>query len=70
MQCDAMHLTPRLNAYGAQLCVLGYEIAQMMLQLVLMSNAFFFFMFTATALKLVLTVLWKKCARTVQTNGK
>lgn len=31
MQCDAMHLTPGLNAYGAQLRVLGYEIAQMML---------------------------------------
>lgn len=54
-----MHLTPRLNAHGAQLRPLRYEIAQMMLKLVLMRSAFFFFTFIATVLKLVVTILWK-----------
>lgn len=68
MQCDTMHLTPRLNAHGAQLRPLRYEIAQMMLKLVLMRNAFFTFI--ATVLKLVVTIFVEKCARAVQTDGK
>lgn len=45
-QRDAMLLTPRLNARGAQLRPLRYETAQMMLEPVLMRNVsglFFFF---------------------------